>query len=773
MPSGPDYPPAFLARYELREVLGEGVSSRVYRAVQRELGRDVVVKVLRLEAGLEGTLAARFREEAGLLARLRHPRVVELLDYGAEDGVVYMTYPDEAGVPLSRRVSPGSREDPGEVARLLREAAEGLAALHEAGIVHRDLKPANILLTPAGNVKLLDLGLARDIERSFAMTSAGTVLGTPAYMAPGQVAGQPAAPADDLYALGVIGFELLTGTNPFLAGELPATLNRHCNLDPGPPHLLRSETPRGLSLLVHELLAKDRGDRPASAREVARRLGRAGGAAPPVAVAEPLRTATVELPGAAGARPPGSRPAPTSPAIDAPSGARILLTGGLVAACLGASFLLAPRSLPRPGGSHPRPAEVPGAPRRGPDPDLATRAREEMDRLAAPVGGAGAPVLSRDPAEAGRYFAAARAPRELRDFFLAGGDPRDLPGALREGLRGVDRDALANGWPRPFFPFLEVFPLDEPRDLGAAITWDPESPLLLRAPPATGWLAAAAAAFQEAERARQELIAEAREADRTRRRGRIPAAIWDVYVATLLAPGAKASEQSLITKLDSFYSTSFAMREGLAEWIRPAHDAAWRGFLAAARSAREEPGTADLAALLAQEMQQYLQHVMLGPLMHVEPTWLLGEGGGPPGLFLVAEAVYRRMITTRRELGQEVGALRERRLDAAIRAVGVAGDEAGRRRQAVALSALGDTLRRGGSPGNLVAVHLRLAPTLGAARHAVRDTWMTVTLQTLRHLARSDPPGVARAARTLAGAWETRFPGVDLAGLRALGAPAE
>ncbi len=255
-------------RYTLRERIASGGMGDVWEGHDEVLSRVVAVKVLRPGTD-EEVFAQRFRSEALYAANLAHPNVATVLDYGEDEPFAYLVLELVPGEPLSALVQREGALDPARVRSIMGQAALALGAAHEAGVVHRDVKPANILITPDGTVKLTDFGIARAIDGS-GQTQTGEILGTPHYLSPEQALGERATGASDLYALGVVAHEMLTGRRPFDRGTPVATALAQVNDTPPPlpPHV-----PPGLRSLIEQCLAKKAEDRPASARELGERLG--------------------------------------------------------------------------------------------------------------------------------------------------------------------------------------------------------------------------------------------------------------------------------------------------------------------------------------------------------------------------------------------------------------------------------------------------------------------------------------------------------------------
>jgi eukaryotic-like serine/threonine-protein kinase len=259
-------------RYRLDEPLGRGGMGEVWRAWDQVLGRPVAVKLL-LPGVVDPSATARFRQEAQTAARLSHPNVVAVYDFGEDQGRLYLVMELVEGRTLAGHLAAYGPLDAGETAAIGAQTAAGLAAAHREGVVHRDVKPGNLLLTADGVVKIADFGIARFAgESTAALTSAGLVLGTSIYLAPERAQGHTAGPASDVYALGCVLYELLTGHPPFRADSAPALLYQHVDSAPVPPAQLRPDLPAALDDLVLQLLAKDPDQRP-SAGQVAHVLG--------------------------------------------------------------------------------------------------------------------------------------------------------------------------------------------------------------------------------------------------------------------------------------------------------------------------------------------------------------------------------------------------------------------------------------------------------------------------------------------------------------------
>ncbi|GHG25425.1 serine/threonine-protein kinase [Streptomyces filamentosus] len=298
-------------RYRLEELLGEGGMGQVWRGTDERLHRPVAVKVL--AAPDDEHLAARLVAEARAAAVVSDAHAVAVHDVGETelDGrtSVFMVMELVHGRPLNEVLAEGP-PPVADAVRWGRQICRALGAAHRAGVVHRDIKPSNVLVT-GDDVKLCDFGIARRTQPSVpALTMTGMVVGTPGYMAPEQIRGDGAGPAADLYALGCLLYEVLTGRPPF-TGEVLAVMARHLETAPRPVRELRPEAAGELDRLVADLMAKDSGARPADAAEVARRLAevRTRPSAPSPGPAPAAPTPTVAEP--AGPPAPGLPDAPT------------------------------------------------------------------------------------------------------------------------------------------------------------------------------------------------------------------------------------------------------------------------------------------------------------------------------------------------------------------------------------------------------------------------------------------------------------------------------
>jgi serine/threonine-protein kinase len=261
--------------YRVEALLGHGGMGVVYRAWHLRLGRVIALKMLLAGPCARRQELERFLREAEAVAALRHPNIVQVYDAGDVDGRPYFTMEFVEGGNLADRIH-GAPQPARPAAALVATLAEAIHAAHQSGIVHRDLKPGNILLTQDGTPKVTDFGLARRLESDGGLTLSGVPLGTPSYMAPEQARGQRQAigPATDVYALGAILYEMLTGRPPFRAESATATLQQVVIDEPVSPTRLNPQAPRDLTTICLKCLAKEPSRRYASAAALADDLRR-------------------------------------------------------------------------------------------------------------------------------------------------------------------------------------------------------------------------------------------------------------------------------------------------------------------------------------------------------------------------------------------------------------------------------------------------------------------------------------------------------------------
>jgi len=260
--------------YDIERELGGGGMSRVFIATDRILGRKIVIKLLSPEL-TESVNRARFRREIQVAAQLQHPHIVTLLSAGEDGELVYYTMPFIEGESLKSALEQHGPLPVKDVIRILYDVVDALAYAHARGVVHRDIKPANILRS-SNHSLVTDFGVAKAINAampSSAMTSTGMAIGTPAYMAPEQLAGDPAADHRiDIYAVGLLAYELLAGQSPFWGASPQAVMAALLTLDPKPLKEIRKDVPPRMSAIIMQCLAKNPDDRPTTAEALLTQL---------------------------------------------------------------------------------------------------------------------------------------------------------------------------------------------------------------------------------------------------------------------------------------------------------------------------------------------------------------------------------------------------------------------------------------------------------------------------------------------------------------------
>lgn len=257
------------------ERIGRGGMAAVYRAHQHTINRDVALKVLPLDdEAIRGTnFQARFAQEAAVIASLEHIHILPVYDYGIEDDVAFIAMRLLRGGTLRKLVRQGPLPLVKAV-EIFEQVAQGLSYAHERGVIHRDLKPSNIMLDDLGNACLTDFGLAKLVSGQTDETPADHLVGTPVYMSPEQLRGDPVDQRSDIYSLGVILYEMLTGRPPFSSpeGELVPLIYKHLHEQPEPPRNLNREIPSEVNNIILKALAKDPKDRYPSVKEMSTEL---------------------------------------------------------------------------------------------------------------------------------------------------------------------------------------------------------------------------------------------------------------------------------------------------------------------------------------------------------------------------------------------------------------------------------------------------------------------------------------------------------------------
>ena len=312
-------------RYRLVRRIGVGGVGEVWEADDTVLGRRVALKVLVQELADDPRATRRFVREARATAKLTHPNVTRVYDFDRDGGVPYLVMELLEGDTLADRLA-GGPLPPSEAARICAAVADALDAAHSRGIIHRDIKPSNVLLTPAGEVKVMDFGIAAAADATHSTTGSG-LYGTAAYISPERAAGQAATPAADVYSLGAVLYDLLTGRPPFLDDSPVLVVRAHLHEPPRPVRELAPWVPARLADTCEAALAKDPAQRPSSAAALAIRL-RAASSGPPGPVPERAKARTTRL-RPAKRRDPGRRQRPAEPTrviAAAPAGSAIATT---------------------------------------------------------------------------------------------------------------------------------------------------------------------------------------------------------------------------------------------------------------------------------------------------------------------------------------------------------------------------------------------------------------------------------------------------------------
>jgi eukaryotic-like serine/threonine-protein kinase len=260
--------PTIAGRYRVLGRIASGGMGEVYRAHDDVLGREVAIKVLHPQYANDHGFVDRFRREARAAAVLNHPNIVGIFDWGVTEGTYFMVMELVSGHNLRTVLSSAGRLEPAQVVDVVAPVLAALDHAHGHGIVHRDIKPENILIADDGTVKVADFGLARAFADATISQVEGTVTGTVQYLAPEQVQGDPADPRTDLYATGIVMFELLTGQAPYSGETALAIAYKHLNDRVPPPSSLTPSVPASMDSVVLHATEKDRERRPGSAREM-------------------------------------------------------------------------------------------------------------------------------------------------------------------------------------------------------------------------------------------------------------------------------------------------------------------------------------------------------------------------------------------------------------------------------------------------------------------------------------------------------------------------
>ena len=305
-----------IGTYRIVDRLGTGGMGTVYRGVDILLGRPVAIKALKPELVANPQLIERFRTEAVLLAKLNHPNIATLYGFlPLGNGQFAMAMEFLPGTPLDELLRQQGAMSAPAAAALFSGVLDAIGYAHRQGIIHRDLKPSNVMVLPDGTPKVMDFGIARAVGSAH-QTRVGAIVGTLEYMSPEQIQGRETDARSDIYSLGIMLYEMLTGRVPFAADSEYALLQAHIHAPPPPPRVFAPDVPEAVAQVVLHALEKDPDRRFQTAAEF--KLALAAATTPSLARIPGDRQAAVSLPGAPGGWPAPSYPAPESPAVSAP-----------------------------------------------------------------------------------------------------------------------------------------------------------------------------------------------------------------------------------------------------------------------------------------------------------------------------------------------------------------------------------------------------------------------------------------------------------------------
>jgi serine/threonine protein kinase/Tfp pilus assembly protein PilF len=250
----------FAERYEIIEELGKGGMGHVFHVTDKETNEEIALKLIKPEIALDKKTIGRFRNELILARKIRHKNICGMYDLSEYEGTYYITMEYIPGEDLQSLVKRVGRLDTGTAIKIAKQVCEGLGEAHRLGVVHRDLKPSNIMIDREGNARIMDFGIARSLSTK-SMTGEGMIIGTPEYMSPEQAEAKEVDPRSDIYSLGIILYEMLTGQLPF-DGDTPLSIAmKHQREKPKDPRVMNSQIPKELCWIILKCLEKNKGDR--------------------------------------------------------------------------------------------------------------------------------------------------------------------------------------------------------------------------------------------------------------------------------------------------------------------------------------------------------------------------------------------------------------------------------------------------------------------------------------------------------------------------------
>ncbi|NIN92146.1 protein kinase, partial [bacterium] len=286
---------SFAGRYEIIEELGKGGMGKVYRVFDKKIKEEVALKLIRPEIALDKNTIERFSNELKFARKLRHENVCQMFDLNEDEGTHYITMEYVPGEDLKSFISRAGTLGAGKAVFIAKQVCAGLVQAHKIGIVHRDLKPQNIMIDRDGNARIMDFGIARSLEAK-GLTESGVMIGTPQYMAPEQVEGIKADQRSDIYSLGIILYEMVTGKVPF-EGSTPYSIAfKHKTEAPPNPKEFNAQIPRDLSQVILRCLEKERKKRYQKAEELLTELTNIEKGIPTVEKVVPKRKTTLGIP---------------------------------------------------------------------------------------------------------------------------------------------------------------------------------------------------------------------------------------------------------------------------------------------------------------------------------------------------------------------------------------------------------------------------------------------------------------------------------------------